>query len=428
MNMVTGTIQRDSAAFARAAPQRLSLGLAYVVCVPLAAGVGAVREVYVAGVSYTALLWAAFLFGGVVLILSERAIHPENHALFPWRPWLLFAGYVWLSLAWCEQAGRGNVQEAAQISSPLLAGIVASMFVRTRADYNLLVRCFVLTLLVLVGFVAVALVGALGTEQEEGGPYCAVRPLALTAALCACVFFGQWRSHKVLPLLGWCVCVLLAAVTGSRMATAALLLVPVVHPLYRSHVWRLVVLVVLVAGALKVFYLSSVQERFFYSGSGSLVQLSQGDFRDSGRSEIWRAVREHAASQPVFGTGVGSSGKHLLSIWSNMSHPHNDYLRVGADLGILGLAIFLPLVAWQLVDLALGIRQSDGAARCAFAAAFLGFFVFLVAAVTDNPLIYHLWYMNPLFTLMGAAYGLRPRGGAGREGVWKEYRRQGELT
>jgi len=47
--------------------------------------------------------------------------------------------------------------------------------------------------------------------------------------------------------------------------------------------------------------------------------------------------------------------------------------------------------------------------RYAFAAALLGWFVFLISACTDNPLIYAVWFTNPLFALMGAAYGVATR-------------------
>jgi hypothetical protein len=30
----------------------------------------------------------------------------------------------------------------------------------------------------------------------------------------------------------------------------------------------------------------------------------------------------------------------------------------------------------------------------------------LPLAFTDNPIVYHLWYMNPVFALIGAAYSV----------------------
>src|SRR5205085_6961999 len=84
----------------------------------------------------------------------------------------------------------------------------------------------------------------------------------------------------------------------------------------------------------------------------------------------------------------------------------NDYLRVGFELGLVGLAIFLAVLAWQLGHLAVQIRRSRGVVRTAFTASWLGLLAFLISACTDNTLSYNLWYMDPLFAVMGAAYGV----------------------
>ena len=88
-----------------------------------------------------------------------------------------------------------------------------------------------------------------------------------------------------------------------------------------------------------------------------------------------------------------------------MTHPHNDYLRIGFDGGLVGLSVFFAVVAWQIVDFRRRIAQTSGIRQQVFAAAYLGFFVFLITSLTDNTLVYNLWYMDPLFVLMGAAYG-----------------------
>jgi hypothetical protein len=44
----------------------------------------------------------------------------------------------------------------------------------------------------------------------------------------------------------------------------------------------------------------------------------------------------------------------------------------------------------------------------------------MISALTDNTLSYNLWYMNPLFAVMGAAYGVA---GIGGNGCIKDVRR-----
>jgi len=63
----------------------------------------------------------------------------------------------------------------------------------------------------------------------------------------------------------------------------------------------------------------------------------------------------------VLGAGVGSSIPFVKAIWDGVSHPHNDYLRIGFELGLVGLAIFLVAIAVQLVDLVKLAKKTEGA-------------------------------------------------------------------
>ena len=68
--------------------------------------------------------------------------------------------------------------------------------------------------------------------------------------------------------------------------------------------------------------------------------------------------------------------------------------------------LFVSVLVWQAHRLRMEIARSSGPTRQAFAAAWLGLAGFLILAISDNPLVYNLWYMNPLFALLGAAYGV----------------------
>jgi O-antigen ligase len=89
-----------------------------------------------------------------------------------------------------------------------------------------------------------------------------------------------------------------------------------------------------------------------------------------------------------------------------MHHVHCDYLRVFFELGCVGLICFLATFLWQGLRLLLNAQRTEGVAGQAFAAAFLGMVVFALNATTGNPLAYNVWFMNPLFALIGAAYGV----------------------
>jgi O-antigen ligase len=91
--------------------------------------------------------------------------------------------------------------------------------------------------------------------------------------------------------------------------------------------------------------------------------------------------------------------------------PHNDYLRLGYELGIVGLVFYVGLVLWQLWWLARLVRTNEGVVRQAAAAAWMGWAAFLIVAVSDNPLMYTLCFMTPIFVLAGAANSVARQAG-----------------
>jgi O-antigen ligase len=101
-----------------------------------------------------------------------------------------------------------------------------------------------------------------------------------------------------------------------------------------------------------------------------------------------------------------------------MDHIHNDYLRVFFEQGLVGILAFLGVSVWQLVALHRRIAYSDGIVRTAFIAASLGFYTLLISCAASNTLVYTVLFMNPLFALLGAAYGAS----------WAESQRETELV
>jgi hypothetical protein len=391
------TIQTQSPA---AVLPQADLGLLYVLSVPLAAAAAGLDGLRIGGANYTGPLWLGYLAVGVLLVVAAKVHQPELRVKFPCLPWLVWAGYVWLSLAWGGVTGR-NVQDALQITMPVLVGVAASLFVRTEEQHRALMSAF---------WPALVLIGGLALAQSAGvldglGLSSHARATSLTVVLIGCVFVAAWRL-TVWPLLGWGLCVLLTVIAGSRMATAALLLIPLFHPLYRSALGKLAMLAFLVVAGFAIFNTDTFQQRFFYTGRGTLRDVWHGRFLSFGRFEAWPKIWAEAWREPYLGHGVGSVNEYVPLVWPGMNHAHNDYLRIGFELGIAGLLLFLVIVAWQICDLRRRLRQTTGQVQRGYATALLGVFLFLVTACTDNPLVYNLWYMNPLFALIGAAYGV----------------------
>jgi hypothetical protein len=334
----------------------------------------------------------------ILLIALGLATPANGRAYFPSRLWQLWAGLIFCSLIWCDRVAFWNFQQACQIVMPLMFGTLAAWCVRSEEQVKSLVRHFIYSLIPLILVIA----GTRMIRTDETGN----RDAAMTVALVGCVLLSGINRSLVYSYLSWAACIALIIFSQSRMAAVALLLLVIAHPLYKSVWHRLLAVVVLTACGLTVFYSPTFQHRTFYSGSGTLQDLFAGNGVDtSGRQEAWPLIYDEALKQPVFGHGVGTSKAFVYSIWTPVTHPHNDYLRIFFELGLVGLALFVITVLVQLYDLACMVKITDGAIQQAFSASILGILFFLIVAATDNPLVYNLWYTDPLFVLMGAAYG-----------------------
>lgn len=384
-----------------AAPSRPRLGQLYVCAMPLLAGLATFPEIQIGGRTLGGWLWLSAMMAGALILATEMAVNRPARIRFPWRPWALWLALVWISLFWVKSPGARNVQDALQLSTPLLVGVLGALFIQTEAQLKWLLRAFAAALVPLAVVILASWLGWLTTA--DGPP--SNRTNALLAALISAVFLAGCPPQVLWPIGGWTAALLLIALTKSRMATMATILILPLNPLYHSLRVRAAAAALLLAGGLAIFYSPAFQQRFFLSGGGSMADLLQGEFDTSGRLEVWAQVWDQAWRRPLFGAGVGSVGALTRRIWDGMEHPHNDYLRLGFELGLVGLGLWLTVMGWQLLDLRRRLRGSRGAVRQALAASMLGLCVLLITAATDNTLIYNLLFTNPLFALIGAAYG-----------------------
>jgi O-antigen ligase len=234
----------------------------------------------------------------------------------------------------------------------------------------------------------------------------AIRGLALTTVVVAAVFIAGSQRSFWRGWLGWFACLGLTLATGSRIASVAILVLPILNPADRNVFRRIVVLAVVLAVGVGLCFTPQVQSRFFYGESGDMSKIANGEFDTSGRFDAWPPVLDEALTRPLLGHGEGTVKFFLATVWEDVLHPHNDYLRLGYEIGIIGLGMYLAVISWQLWSAHRLVLETNGVVRQAFAAAWLGLAAFLLIAWTDNPIVYNLWFMDPIFAILGAAYGV----------------------
>jgi len=176
-----------------------------------------------------------------------------------------------------------------------------------------------------------------------------------------------------LPLLA------VLVLTYTRGAWLCLIVVLLLIGLFRFRIFLIVSLTALI-----LFYAVSpaIQERV-----NSLVPFSASD-STVWRLDLWRDALSYAQARPLTGYGAGTA---TIVIGQNRSYllgssePHNDYIKILLELGILGLIIYASLIVSLLVKLARGWQRETRPRRQLLFLFVLVFSLsFYLASVGDN--------------------------------------------
>jgi len=189
--------------------------------------------------------------------------------------------------------------------------------------------------------------------------------LAIGVPLMAALYLTGSRSVIAAALVGL---VILGAVVARRRAAAAR---------------RIVVFALLAVGAMVFSYQWMI-------GRDVAGELARQSFAI--RIELFRTGLRVMATRPLFGVGIdrfylvagGLASPKLRAKWPGRMNPHNDFLRIGAELGLVGAALFL----WILVAAGrrtwVALRRTRDARLAGLAG---GLAAFLVTSLVSNPLM-----------------------------------------
>lgn len=225
----------------------------------------------------------------------------------------------------------------------MILSVLAVVLVRGRDDLRLLSKTWVVAAL---GLAALAILGYDG-DRSTGIDS---NPIWLARAIQIGVIFGVWRSFQglttrrvtliTLPLM-----VLGVITTGSRGPVLSLVAAVVILVLYTSKRRLLkAVLVALSAGVayLSVLYLPLLKDNRF------AVILAEGGVNDV-RGLMREATLAMIMSHPK-GVGIGN-----WSLYANLPpqyrYPHNIFLEIAAEQGVVLGALFLIMVACVVLSL-----------------------------------------------------------------------------
>jgi O-antigen ligase len=152
--------------------------------------------------------------------------------------------------------------------------------------------------------------------------------------------------------------------------------------------------VMVAAGYWLLFEYAPVRDRFL-TGDAAFA-LGGLQINTSGRVTLWTTTIDSAMESLLTGKGAGSSSA-LLNGMFNISHPHNDYLRIFHDFGAPGLVLFVLALGWMIARLWRAARRSDSAVHWS---AFIALTTSAALAITDNVFVYS-FVMFPVGLLVG---------------------------
>ena len=145
------------------------------------------------------------------------------------------------------------------------------------------------------------------------------------------------------------VIVLAQAMTGGRMGYITWFVVGLILCMVR---WRRILPLVPIGAMLILTLVPSVAERMFtgFGGEQDGIVAHQNDFAiTSGRNTIWPLVIDKINENPIFGYGrqamitTGLAAYIAEKLNDSFPHPHEAYLEILLDDGILGLLCIVPI-------------------------------------------------------------------------------------
>ena len=359
------------------------------------------------GYNISGLAWV-IPFAFALLVLARNL----SRVTFPfvlWLPWVLLLFFYLLLVDWLQLDPRViPLQRTLQLLSPLAVGMAVSTWRPNAVDLRaFLATCRRLAYLLLL--VVLLKTGVLLTGVLPAVTGLAAEAIAVTLL---CTLFATshiiTRSKKDLLLWALLACIPFIAVTRTAIAASLLTfpfsLAPL--PLFR----RIVALVLIALAGVAIFNSEHIQKKMFYSGSGTLEDISSRnyDFATSGRKFMWEKMGAVAKEEEWTGHGTGMGETFVYRITRSTGYPHNDWLLTFFDYGYLGVVTYilcLILTIWHGFFKAR--QESTPEVRVLFYTGISAFVPFTIMMFTDNVMVYASYFGNLHFAILGMAYGAR---------------------
>jgi O-antigen ligase len=259
-------------------------------------------------------------------------------------------------------------------------------------------------------------------------------PFSFYLLIIILISFARYLSRRQYRYLALCgLLALWLVLTKTRITFGAALLAFTGFGLYDAVALRrygTIFRVLAVGGVMAMPLIYMTMERTFgYRMSlGELFSLMLDPVRMyqsmswEGREVIWPVVFAAFLSRPLVGLGLGASTFVLISTFSQEMGGviHNEYLRLLADTGVVGVALFgLAVGSWWVATIR-AREATDPMTREFALPAFAGILAWAVIGATDNAFDYYAAFTQFIAFLCAGTValwqGLPPRAGSAGAG------------
>ena len=287
---------------------------------------------------------------------------------------------------------------------PLIVGMAVSKSRVTELELSGFLRLTRMLLLALL-LTVILKTGLLFTGTLPGAT--GLAPQSMTVALLCCIFATEYSGNREKSLLHWIIGATIPVIALTRTAIiAAGITIPFTFASLEIRK-RLIFLTIAAVLGVALFYTERVQIKMFYSGQGEIrdLKFENPDLFTSGRSRLWDLMIQEIKAKPVWGHGGNASEEFVLSMtWNTLTHPHNDWLRLLYDYGLVGTSVFAFCLITQVIHLLIRAKNTLGESRILLYAGASSFLPFVLLMFTDNIILYAAFFGDLQFTIIGLVY------------------------
>jgi O-antigen ligase len=301
-------------------------------------------------------LITALITAGSILTLVAHRKYIRRRWFLDFRAFWVF-GALALVRTFGSSAGPEGWRQAFLILVSLFIPLVARLALsQDPASLHWIERVFVrsaiATIVILLG------TSALGYMQASSEGFISIfgrRNVALYLMLVLAFGLAHWRYSDTLRrqrvglyVSAAALLIILTSLSRTTSAIALLFLVPLrFAEAHGRKAWLSLLATPILAVTLLGFLLlwGPMRARFLGEGVGLAaagdLQSDYADLNTEGRNEMWAATYLNALQKPLLGNGTGTASELIQIVVPGLEHPHNDYLRVFHDHGLIGLGLFL---------------------------------------------------------------------------------------